>query len=93
MRCGHPPRLANRLFTARQTDIPQMSGPAEVAVISHQELAAPDGAVAAVSGPVEGHADDRFRQPVFRHATCHVGVMVLHRDEFHARLLPPAVSA
>ena len=92
MRRSHPPRLSNRSFTARQTNIPQMSGLAEFPVISHQELPAPHGAVAAAAGAVESHSDDRPRQPVFRHATCHVGVTVLHGDKFHARLLGPPVA-
>ncbi len=62
-------------------------------VAGDQDLAAPDGAIGAVTGAIEGEADDPLvpRDPVFRHDCRDVGVVVLdQRQRSVAALIGPA---
>ena len=81
------PGLAHGRIAAGQPDVPQVRAPFKAAVASHQKLAAPNGAVGAVSRAVEGHPDGIASQAVFGHAGSDVGVMVLHAD--HGQALQP----
>ncbi len=59
----------------------QMREALEAVEVTNQHFPAPDAAVCAVSGTVEGKADDRPRQRVFGHAGGYVRVMMLHGNE------------
>ncbi len=59
-----------------------MSQSAEGAVIPHQELPTPDGAIRTEARAVERHADHRLIEIILRHATGHVGVMMLDADRW-----------
>ena len=52
----------------------------KLSIIADQKFPAPDCAVGAESGAVEGHADDRFIQSMLGHAAGHVGMMMLDRN-------------
>src|SRR5262249_20899746 len=61
----------------RHADVTQMRAASERRVIAHEELAAPDRAVAPEARAVEGDADDRARKFVLRHATGEVRMVML----------------
>ena len=56
----HPARVADAGVAAGQGRVREVPGPAEPGVVGDQELPAPDRAVVAVAGAVEGEADDRL---------------------------------
>ena len=64
---------------AGQRDVGEVGGPDVVGVVGDQELAAPDGAVVAVAGAVEGDPEDPAvaAEPVLGHRRGDVGVVVL----------------
>ena len=57
-----------------------MGNPTKIAAISDHKLPAPDCAVRAVAGSIEGHADYRFIQAVFGHDRNDMGMVMLHAD-------------
>ena len=70
-----------------------MAGPGEAGQVRHQEFPAPDGAVGAVAGAVQGDADHAVGAAVFRQAGGDMGVMVLHPDEAHPGQTPGIAGA
>ena len=60
-----------------------MSRPAEGSIISDEELPTPDRSVGAITGAVEGHADDRTlaSEAILSHYRGDVGVVVLNRNQ------------
>ena len=55
-----------------------MGRAAESAIIADKELAAPDRPIGAEAGTVEGDTDHGLFEPVIRHATGDVRLMMLH---------------
>ena len=58
----------------------EMRDALKAAAVGHQNLAAPDRAVHAVTGAVERHADDGLMQTMFGHDAGDVRVMMLNAD-------------
>ena len=84
---GHPPGLPDRGRAAGHRDGGEVAAALVSGEVGHEELAAPDGAVGAVAGAVEGHPDDRAvlgRVAVVGQAGGDVGVVVLHADQVQA---------
>ena len=63
-----------------------MPGPFEAGQVRDEELAAPQGAVGAVPGAVEGHPDHRAFMAVVGQAGGDVRVMVLHAAGVHVEV-------
>ena len=78
---GHPPGLPDGSHSARQRHRLQEPGSLESRQVSNQELAAPDRAVGAVPGAIEGDPDDRPVLAIVGDARGDVGVMVLNADQ------------
>src|SRR5437879_1081588 len=74
----HAPGLVNGLIAAGHADIADMGYTPKLPVVANQELPAPDRSIDAVTGAIEGDADHRFDKPILSHATCHVGMVMLH---------------
>ncbi len=81
---GHPPRLPDRGLAAGHRHRREATAPLEACQVGDQELAAPDRAVGAVAGAVEGHPDDRAVRPVVGQAGGDVRVVVLDAGQLHA---------
>src|SRR5580658_6997861 len=80
----HPPRRFDSRLSAGHTHAAQVRRPPEFPVISNQEFAAPNGPVGAETCAVEADADHRLIEPMFGHAACHMGVMMLHGNTLAA---------
>ena len=74
---GHPPRLPDGGRAARHGHRGEVAAALEGGQAGGQELAAPDRAVGAVAGPVEGHPDHRAVLAVVGQAGGDVRVVVL----------------
>jgi len=75
-------RLADRGIATHHRDVAEVGGPLEPVIAGNEDLATPDGAIAAVAGAVEGEADDPLvrRYAVLHHNCGDVRVVVL--DQF-----------
>ena len=71
----------------------QVAGPGEAGQVRHQEFPAPDGAIRAVAGAVQGDADTAIGTAVFRQAGGDMGMMVLDPDEAHPGQTPGIAGA
>ena len=78
----HPPGLPDGRGAARQRDWHEVCQPLESSEVGKQELATPQGAIAAVARPVEGHSQHRTRLTVVGQAGCDMRVVMLHAHEF-----------
>ena len=89
VRQRHPARVADAGVSAGQRDVAQVADPPVVGVGRDHELTAPDRAVVAVAGAVEGEADHRLvvRVIVLGHRRRQVGVVVLDPDELSTLLV------
>ena len=77
----HAPGLLYGGAAARHRHLGQMGNPFKLCGLGHQHLAAPDGAVRAVTGTVKGQPNDRAFQFVLGHAADDVRMMMLDFDD------------
>ncbi|MNV43511.1 hypothetical protein D3C71_1352260 [compost metagenome] len=73
-------RLADGRFAADQLERPEMGNPLKSLNVCDQLLAAPEGAVIAKAGAIEGNPQHRACDVVLGHHSQQVGVMVLHLE-------------
>src|SRR5665213_553956 len=86
---GHAPRLADGGFPAGHGDVVEMGETLEMVEAADEHFPAPDAAVGAVAGAVEGDADGFGLDCMFGHASGDVSVMMLHGDETQAAFAGP----
>ncbi len=81
MRQRHPVRPQHARVATGERHVAEVRGPPELLVVGDQHLAAPDRAVGAVAGAVEGDPDDPLvgAEPVLAHHRRDVRVVVLHQ--------------
>jgi len=73
-------RLADGCLTADQLEGGKVGNPLKSLNVCDQQLAAPEGAVIAKAGAIEGNPQHRARDVVLGHHPQQVGVMVLHLE-------------
>src|SRR5665213_326345 len=86
---GHAPRLADGGFSAGHGDVVEMGETLEMVEAADEHFPAPDAAVGAVTGAVEGDADSLGLDCMFGHASGDVSVMMLHSDDAQAAFAGP----
>ena len=86
---GNAPWLANRGCAACQRNRLEPGKPLEPGQVATQELAAPEGAVGAVTGAVEDECERRTCLPVLGEACRRVGVVVLDAHKLGVLLERP----
>src|SRR6185437_2556274 len=77
----HAPRPMNCCRTSGKRYVLKMRSTLEAFIASNQDFAAPYVSVGAVTGAIEGKADDLSFEMVFCHAAGNVRVMVLYADQ------------
>ena len=90
---GHSPRLADSGGASRQLDVIEVCGPAKVLIARNHHFAAPNATIGAISGTVQGKADDAAFEMMLRHATGDVRMVVLNSNQLHSLLLKSPAGA
>src|ERR1017187_4720762 len=86
---GHAPRLADSGFPAGHGDVVEMGETLKMVEAAAEHFPAPDAAVGAVAGAVEGDADGLGLDGVLGHAARDVSVMMLDGDETQTAFAGP----
>ncbi len=75
--------FANGGVAAGQGHVSQVGDAVKAGIVGDQKLAAPNGAIGAITGAVKRDPDDGLRpvQPVFCHTAGHVGMVMLDGDQ------------
>ncbi len=80
---GDAPRFMNRGRATGQGNVFEMGGAFEIAVFRKEHFPAPDGAIGAVAGAIEGDADHFSIKMIFGHAGSDMRVVMLYANQLH----------